>query len=99
MEVYDISFPDEDITGGTGTYPRRGRFDGSAAPACLAGTVITAIPSGGGIGTYAVNISQLSYPSSIDGPETGESHRQATVFRHFSGWTLCCLLCGRLQTY
>jgi hypothetical protein len=71
MEVYDISFPDEDITGGTGTYPLA---VGSTVrgTGVSPGTVITAIPSGGGIGTYTVNISQLSYPSSIDGPETGE---------------------------
>jgi hypothetical protein len=71
MEIYDISFPDEDITGGSATYPIAvgARVYGTGVSP---NTVITAIPSGGGLGTYAVNNSQLSYPSSVDGPPTGE---------------------------
>jgi hypothetical protein len=66
MNVYDISYPDDGVVR---PIPVGARVFGTGV---AKGTVVTSVPSGGGLGNYHVNISQISYPSSVEGPPTGE---------------------------
>ena len=74
MLVHEVSFPDSGILGTSDTNPIP---NGAAVhgTGVTEGTVITAVPSGGGIGTYTVNQAQVSYPSSVDGPPVRRSHQ------------------------